>query len=332
MKHVEVTHHSWRKGDYMFQLREEQKICEVGGVRFGGQPGEYPTVIVPSIFQKGDRVFEGVKRKQGFNERRAEELLTTADRLSEDTGVPCMADIVANTGEEFNRYIDFVTSVSNMPFCIDAWVMKPKLEGARYCAKKGLLDRMFYNSLTVWEKDLETEIKEIAAIGVKHVLLVAFDQEDQMPMGRITGTQRLLDAIEKAGAHFESIFVDTSVMNGPAVALCSLANKLIKERWGFPCASAPSNGSYMWKAARDMWGFKGWAAADAALEGIAATMFHDMIFSGPMAGSTRIFPAVAMADAFTATLVFGETKKLPALESHPLYRLFPDFASQLKGM
>lgn len=316
----------------MFQLRKEQKICEVGGVRFGGQPGEYPTVIVPSIFQKGDRVFEGVKRKEGFNERRAEELLTTADRLSENTGVPCMADIVANTGEEFNRYIDFVTSVSNMPFCIDAWVMKPKLEGARYCAEKGLLDRMFYNSLTVWEKDLETEIKEIAAIGVKHVLLVAFDQEDQMPMGRITGTQRLLDAIEKAGAQFESIFVDTSVMNGPAVALCSLANKLIKEKWGFPCASAPSNGSYMWKAARDMWGFKGWAGADAALEGIAATTFHDMIFSGPMAGSTRIFPAVAMADAFTATLVFGETKKLPALEDHPLYRLFPNFASQLKGM
>ena len=62
-----------------------------------------------------------------------------------------MADIVANTGAEFKTFIDFVTSVSDMPFCIDAWVMKPKLEGAAYCAEKGLLDRMFYNSLTVWE-------------------------------------------------------------------------------------------------------------------------------------------------------------------------------------
>jgi tetrahydromethanopterin S-methyltransferase subunit H len=103
---------------------------------------------------------------------------------------------------------------------------------------------MFYNSLTIWEKDLETEIREISALEVKHVVLVAFDQEDQMPARRITGTQRLLDAIGKVGAHFESIFVDTSVMNGPAVAFCSLANKLIKEKWGFPCASAPSNGSY----------------------------------------------------------------------------------------
>ncbi len=316
----------------MFQFEREQKVCEIGGVKFGGQPGELPTVIVPSIFQKGDKVFEGKKRKEGFNEKRAEELLKTTERLSAETGVPCMADIVANTGEEFKLFIDFVTEVSSMPFCIDAWTMKPKLAGASYCAEKGLLDRMFYNSLTIWEKDLETEIREIYQMGVKHVLLVAFDQEDQMPSGRITGTQKILDAIEKVGAQFETIFVDTSVMNGPATAFCSLANKMIKEKWGFPCASAPSNGSYMWKAAREKWGFKGWAGADAALEALSAHMYHDVIFSGPMAGSQRIFPAVAMADAFTAVMVFGETKKLPELESHPLHKLFPEFVEQLKGM
>lgn len=315
----------------MLLFSSEQKVCEIGGVKIGGQPGEYPTVLVPSLFQKGDRVFEGATRKEGFNRKRAEDLLKTSAMLSEQTGIPCMADIVANTGEEFKAYIDFVTSVTEMPFCIDAWTMKAKLEGARYCAEKGLLDRMFYNSLTIWEKDLETEIREIADMGVKHVLLVAFDQEDQMPTGRITGTQKLLDAIGKAGAQFESILVDTSAMNAPAVALCTLANKLIKEKWGFPCTSAPSNGTYMWKAARELWGFKGWAGADAALEALAATMYHDMVFSGPMAGSARLFPAVAMADAFTATLCFGETKTLPSLESHPLHRLFPDFVDQLRG-
>jgi len=316
----------------MFHLRAEQKVCEIGGVRLGGQLGDYPTVVVPSIFQKGDRVFEGAKRKEGFNRKRAEELLRMTEKLSTETGVPCMVDIVANTGAEFKTYIDFVTSITEMPFCIDAWVMKAKVEGASYCAERGLLDRMFYNSLTVWEKDLETEIREISALGVKHVVLVAFDQEDQMPAGRVTGTQRLLDAIERGGASFESIIVDTSAMNAPAVALCSLANRLIKEKWGFPCASAPSNGSYMWKAAKELWGFKGWAAADAALEGLAATLFHDMIFSGPMAGSPRLFPAVALADAFAAMLVFGEIKKLPASDSHPLYKLFPDFVEQVKQL
>jgi tetrahydromethanopterin S-methyltransferase subunit H len=300
-------------------------------VKFGGQPGEYPTVVCSSIFQKGDKVFEG-KRKEGFDQKRAEELLKTQDRLAQETGIPGMADIVANTGQEFETYIDFVTSVSDFPFCIDAWVMKPKLAGAAYCAQKGLLDRMFYNSLTIWEKDLETEIREISQIGVKHVLLVAFDQEDQMPSGRISGTQKILDAIEKAGAEFESIFVDTSVMNGPATAFCGIANRMIKEKWGFPGASAPSNGSYMWQKARELWGFKGWAAADAGLEALAAFMYHDMIFSGPMAGATRIFPAVAMADAFLSTAAFAETKKLPRDPDHPLYKLFPDFVEQLQSI
>lgn len=313
----------------MFQLSTEQKVCEVGGVKFGGQPGEYPTVVCSSIFQKGDKVFDG-KRKEGFDEKKATELLQTQDRLWRETGVPGMADIVANSGAEFKTYIDFVTSVSDMPFCVDAWVMKPKLEGAAYCAEKGLLDRMFYNSLTIWEKDLETEIKEIADMGVKHVLLVAYDQDDQMPSGRITGTQKLLDAIAKVGAEFESIFVDASVMNGPATGLCSMSNRLIKEKWGFPTGSAPSNGSYMWKEAREKWGFKGWSAADAALQGLAAFLYHDMIFSGPMAGATRIMPAVAMANAFQATVAFTQTGRLPKDPNHPLFTLFPDFVENLK--
>jgi len=316
----------------MFQFSTEQKVCEIGGIKFGGQPGEYPAVCCSSIFQKGDRVFEG-KRKEGFNEKRAEEMLKTQEKLAEETGVPGMADIVANTGEEFKTYIDFVTSVSDMPFCIDAWMLKPKLAGAAYCAEKGLLDRMFYNSLTVWEQDLETEVKEISQIGVKHVLLVAFDQEDQMPSGRITGTQKMLDVIEKVGADFESIFVDTSVMNGPATAMCSIANRLVKEKWGFPAASAPSNGSYMdLKRFKELWGFKGWAATDCALEGLAAFFYHDMIFSGPMGGAARVLPAVAEAEAFLATAVFAETKKLPVDENHPLYKLFPDFVEQLKSL
>ncbi len=315
----------------MFQFNVDQKVCEIGGVKFGGQPGEYPCVCCPSIFQKGDKIFEG-KRKEGFDEKRGEEILKKQDKLTEETGVPIMADIVANTGEEFKTYIDFVTSVSDMPFCVDAWVLKPKLEGAAYCAEKGLLDRMFYNSLTVWEQDLDTEIREIYNMGVKHVLIVAFDETDQMPTGRVTGTQRLLDAIEKAGAEFESIIVDTATMNAPATAMCSEANRLIKEKWGIPASSAPSNGSYMWKEARELWGFKGWSAADAALESLAAFWFHDMIFSGPMGGAERIVPAVAMSEAFLATSVFSTTQKLPKAPNHPLFKLFPDFVEQLKSL
>ena len=315
----------------MFRFETKQNVYNVGGVTFGGQPGDYPTVVCHSIFQKGDLVFEG-KRKEGFNEQRAEEVLKRQDQLWQETGVPGMADIVANKGEEFRRYIDFLVSVTDMPFCIDAWVLKPKLEGAAYCAEKGLLDRMFYNSITVWEKDLETEIREIYNMGVKHVLLVAFDDQDLMPSGRVTGLQRLFDAMEKVGASFETLIVDTATMNAPATAICAEANRLIKEKWGVAVSSAPSNGSYMWKEAKEKWGFKGWAAADAALEALSAFWHHDMIFSGPMGGAGRVMPAVAMADAYLATAVFSTERRLPQDPNHPLYKLFPDFVEQLKSL
>ncbi len=316
----------------MYRFAKEQKVCEIGGVKFGGQPGDYATVCCFSIFQESDRIFDKGSRRKGFNEERAADMLRTADKFAQETGVPVMADIVASPGEKFNKYIDFVSSISSMPFCIDAIMMRTKLDGAAYCAEKGLMDRMFYNSITVWADDLETEVREMAQIGVKNVLLVAFDQNDQMPTGRITGAQKLLDVIGKVGAKFDSIIVDTTVLNGPATAFCGIANRMIKEKWGFATASAPSNGSYMEiKRFRDeMWGFKSWAAIDAAVESLAAFYYHDLMFTGPLAGAPRVVPAVALSNAFLAASVFDETKDLPKDSGHPLFKLWPDFAEQLK--
>jgi tetrahydromethanopterin S-methyltransferase subunit H len=314
----------------MFRFAKEQKVAKIGGVTFGGQPGDYPTVCCFSIFQESDKIFDKGARRKGFNEERAADLLKTCDKYTAELGVPAMADIVASPGEKFNKFVDFVVANSNMPFCIDSITMQTKIDGAAYCAEKGLLERMFYNSLTIWEENIETEIKEIAKIGVKHVLLVAFDMADQMPTGRITGAQKLLDAIEKVGAKFETIIIDTSVLNAPATAMCGLANKLIKEKWGYLGASAPSNGSYMeLKKYREKGDFKAWAGLDAAVEALGAFFYNDLIFTGPMAGAARVMPAVALADAFLATTVFDETKKLPPDPNHPLLKLWPDFANQL---
>jgi tetrahydromethanopterin S-methyltransferase subunit H len=317
----------------MFMVSGKPKVYEIGGVKLGGQPGDYPTIACFSIFQESDKLFDKGSRRKGFNEKRAEELLKTGDKFSAEAGVPVMADIVASPGEKFTRYIDFVTSVSKMPFCVDAIQAKTKLDGAAYCAEKGLLDRMFYNSITVWADpaELQDEIKEMAQIGVKNVLLVAFDQADQMPTGRITGAQRLLDAIEKAGAKFETVIVDTTTLNGPAEAMCGIAGKMIKEKWGFATASAPSNGSYMdRKRFMEMWGAKSWEAIDAAIESLSAVFYNDLVFTGPLAGAPRVIPAIALADAFLATAVFSETKELPKTETHPINKLWPDFAKNLK--
>src|SRR4030042_6322766 len=117
----------------MFRFTKEQMVCEIGGVKFGGQPGEYPTICCFSIFQESDKLFDKGSRRRGFNEKRAEELLKTCDRLWDETGAIPMADIVASPGEKFNTYVDFVTSHSKMAFCIDAISMETKMPGVSYC-------------------------------------------------------------------------------------------------------------------------------------------------------------------------------------------------------
>ena len=59
----------------MQRFSKEPKVYDVGGVKLGGQPGDYPTVCCFSIFQESDKLFDKGSRRKGFNEKRAEELL-----------------------------------------------------------------------------------------------------------------------------------------------------------------------------------------------------------------------------------------------------------------
>ena len=55
----------------MFKFETEQKVCEVGGVKFGGQPGEYPTVLIGSIFYAKQRMVKD-SMKGDFDKKQAE--------------------------------------------------------------------------------------------------------------------------------------------------------------------------------------------------------------------------------------------------------------------
>lgn len=311
----------------MFRISSEQKIYHIGEIRVGGQPGENPPVLIGSMFHKGDRLIQG--RKEGrFDREGALALLRKQGELSKHTGIPAMIDLVANSGEEFRAYIDFVAENTDAPLAIDAWKMEPKLSAARYAREQGLLNRLLYNSLTPWAEDLTREVESLKEIGVKHVVLVAFDMEDKMPSGRLKSLGKLLKALE--GLPLESLWVDTSTMNLPAQGFCGLANREIKTRYGLPTGSAPANGTYVWKKAREIWGPPGFAAVDASLHALSVLLWHDFLFYGPLAAAPRIFPAVAAATSVLSTLAYAETGTLPGKE-HPFFKFFADFAAQLGG-
>jgi tetrahydromethanopterin S-methyltransferase subunit H len=311
-----------------FVFEKVQSVCQIGGVKVGGQPGVNPTVLIGSMFHTGDKLIED--RKSGrFDKAAARKRLKRLDEISANTGIPSMVDIVANTAEEFSNYLEFVAAETSAPICIDAWQPKVRVEAARCAARAGLLQRLVYNSLNPWNKDLEAEVNEIAEIGVRHVVVCVFDETDKLPAGRMKALEKLMPVIEKGS--FKSMLVDTTVMNVAAMAFSIQAGFEIKERFGLPVGCAPANGTYMWEELRKIATPAGFAGADSAVCGIAVLLWNDFLFYGPMTGTERAFAAAAAAESIKAMFVYTESKRLPATQSHPLRNMFGKFVEQLES-
>ena len=244
---------------------------------------------------------------------------------STETNMPGMVAIVANNLDELKTFVDFFISVTDSPFAIDIWVQKTRLAAARYIAELGLQERLLYNSITPWDEDIEGQVAELRELGIKHVVIQAFDMEDKGPTGRVKSLQRMLPLVAKG--NFQSILVDTAVMNLPFIAFSLIANRLIKREFGLPAGCAPANGTYMWRKSGGVEARSRFLAVDAAIEAVAA-MESDFIFYGPMTGTSRVFPAVAAATSLLATLAYAEGAPLPG-GSHPLNILFPEAVEQL---
>ncbi len=308
----------------MFVFSKEQKKFNIGGMTAGGQPGENPPFLISSMFHNKDRIL--ADRKGAFDRQKAKELIKKQEELSASTGIPSMVAMVANTPEEARIYIDFYLETTGMPFGIDMWVAEKRAEATEYVAKLGLQDKFLYNSITPWDKDIKGQVEKLKDLGIKHVVVQAFDDKDQTPAGRL----RSLENILSQGADgFDTVIVDTSVMNLPATSFSLLANRLIKEKTGLPCGGAYSNGTHMWKGAKDYWGLEGFKAMDAVAQAMSSALWSDFNFCGPIVTAPRIFPAVATAHILLSTLVFDETKSIPENPGLPIRKYFSDFIDKL---
>jgi tetrahydromethanopterin S-methyltransferase subunit H len=297
-------------------------------VKIGGQPGVNPAALVGSMFHKGDRLIKERKRGE-FDREAARARLKKLDEMSSKTGIPAMVDIVGNSAEEIAGYLEFVSAETDAPICIDAWQPEVRIEAAGEAARLGLLDRLIYNSLNPWNPDLDAEVEQIARIGVRHVVVAVFDEQDKLASGRIKCLEKLMPAIERGG--FSSVLVDTTVMNVAAMAFSLQAGFEIKERFGLPVGGSPANGTYMWKEMRGPGSSECFKGADAAAHGAAALLWNDFLFYGPMTGTERVFGAAAAAESIKAMAARAASGRLAASETHPVRKLFGKFAKEVES-
>ncbi len=186
----------------MFRFSNEQKVFSIGGIKVGGQPGEYPPLLIASMFHNKDKIL--ADRKGNFNRQKAKELIKKQEELSGSTGIPSMVAMVANTPEEARIYIDYYLENTNMPFGIDMWVAEKRAKATEYVSKLGVQDKFLYNSITPWDKDIKGQVNKLKDLGIRHVVVQAFDDKDQTPAGRL----KSLESILSQGADsFDTIIV-----------------------------------------------------------------------------------------------------------------------------
>ncbi|MEJ2253872.1 MAG: tetrahydromethanopterin S-methyltransferase subunit H [Nitrospirota bacterium] len=308
----------------MFRFQTPQKVFDFAGFKIGGQPGENPPLLIASMFHNKDRILRD--RKGDFDRERARELIRRQEELSRSTGIPAMVAMVANSPEEAKIYIDFYLETTGMPFGIDMWMAEKRAKATEYVAKLGVQEKFLYNSITPWDKDIKGQVQRLKDLGIRHVIIQAFDDQDQSPAGRLKSLESLLGQGADA---FDTILVDTSVMNLPSTSFSLVANRLIKQKLGLPCGSAYSNGTHMWKEAREAWGLEGFRAMDAVAQGMSSALWSDFDLYGPAVTAPRIFPAVATGQILLSTLAYEETGRIPENPDQPIRKYFPDFIEKL---
>jgi len=299
----------------MFSFTKKQEILEVSGVKIGGQPGMYPTVLFGGIFFKGEP-----------NYKTAEKYLKNMLDISKRTGNPAIPDFFIRKEEYIEEIINFIEKnlPKNYPFSIDVTDPQVKVRVLEFLHKKNLLSQTIYNSIHVGITD-----EERLALN-KHTpemaFIIAFNPKDKSPDGKIEVLENganltdigLIDISKSLG--IKKILIDTAALapgdnTGAAIA----AIPVIKEEYGLPTGCAIHNVVEKSKWLDD---FENARKTVDASSNVNIPLFGgDFAIFGPMENADIVFPTVAFQDILISEYTenyFGITPD----KCHPIRKLF----------
>lgn len=305
----------------MNKFSMEQKRLKIGNVEIGGQPGELPTVLMGSIFYRGDKLVSD-QEKGVFDKSQALELLQIEEKLSKTYCIPRIIDVVAETVPAMINYLEFIMENTDCPFLVDSSHPEVKIEAFRFLAKEGRQERAIYNSIDPNYK--KEELDCLKEYGVKNVVILAFSLAYLMPnmrmglLGGKNGEKGLIKLVIDSG--IENILIDPGVLDLPSTSWSGQIIQMVKEQFGYPCGCAPSNALNTWRRKKNI-PTPIFEAAGTAIFALPVFYGADFILYGPLSNSPWVYPALAVTDAMVA--YGGRTSGLkPSSKNHPLYRIF----------
>ena len=274
----------------MFSYTKDQKIFEISGIKIGGQPGKYPTVLFGGLFFKGKPDFNmGKKQIQNMFE------------ISKKIGNPTIPDFFIRKEEYIEEIISFIEKSipKDKPFSIDIIEPSLKVKVLEYLDDINLLSRTIYNSIHIGIN--EDERKALRKHTPEMAIIVAFNPKDKSPDGKIEVLENgahltdkgLLELSKKLG--IKKILVDTAAMapgdnSGASIA----AIPVVKEEYGLPTGCAIHNVVEKSKWLDD---FKSARKPVDAASNINIPLFGgDFAIFGPVANADIVIPIIAWQD------------------------------------
>ena len=298
----------------MFKFKAEQKVYQIGNVTIGGQPGQYPTVLMASIFYAGDRLVldeeEGIFDREG-----ARAWIKRVMAIYQQVGQPLIIDVIGASEKAMRNYIEFVSQETDVPFVIDGTVPKVRLAGVETVARLGLQDRAIFNCVSPDSRD--DELAEVRKHSIKTTIVMLNNTKLPTIQGRIDIAESLIEKAKSFG--FEQLLLDMAVLDivdpGPAAR----AIFLLKDKYGYPSGCSPTHTVITsWEKA-SLFNALEQAATKTSLATSVQMLGADFIMYGIK--QTEIIPAMAAVDAIIAYAAIQQGVR-PASKEHPLYRIF----------
>jgi len=299
----------------MFKFKKEQMTFEIAGVKIGGDIGENPTVMIGSIFYKGDKTVKDEKNGN-IDQEAAKNLIAKAEKMSERTGLPAMLDVICTNPVSAEKYLRFAAETTEMPLLIDAVSDEAAIKGLETAKDLGIIDRIILNSISPETKDpIYRKIKEV---GLKSAIVLTYSVRAIISSEeRVRLLEDLIPKVKEAG--IQNILVDTVVVDISTLGLACKAIYEIKDQFGYPAGCGAHNAVSSWKALRKKKDPLLTAVSSTIVNSLPVAIGADFVLYGPIKDAEYMFPAVCLIDAAYGQISIEKGKRPSA--SHPRFKI-----------
>jgi tetrahydromethanopterin S-methyltransferase subunit H len=290
----------------MFRFDTKQEVFDFGKFKLGGQPGEYPTCCIGTMFYARHKIVSDPEHGV-FDKDAAEKLWNKQVEMSEITGNSHMNQIVAESNEAMAKEIDWFVGLSDFPFLVDSSAPEVRAFGVKYATEIGVADRAIHNSINASITD--EELKAVKDSDLDSAIVLAFNAMETGTKGKMNILTQAAGGAKKGMLEYAKEcgitrpLIDTAAMPlGSGAGSTYRACISVKALLGLPVGGGFHNAASAWD-----W-MKKWkkehkeafAPVDIGSNLMAGIVGADFYLYGPIENAPMVFPAAAMVDILKA--------------------------------